>query len=147
MYNAQFPDPQQAGPGGAMPMMPGAPAMPPQGPGPMAPAQVAPGQPGMQQLDPAIIQQILAMQSQQGGRNQAQRQASLANMLRGQGMSQLMDVKRPGLANVAAAGVAGYMANRAEEKAAARESALDSELQAGRGKLFDLVRGLRSDAR
>jgi hypothetical protein len=102
------------------------------------------GAPG--QLDPAVIQQILALQGQQGRRSQVQRQLGLADMLRAQGHSQLMETKRPGLANVGAAMLNSYVAKRQAEEANAKSDALDKERAAGAGKYFDLIRGLRSDA-
>ena len=148
MYNQNVQYPQAPGQpmpqGGNMPVTAG--VMPPAGMAPPMGAQSAPGGAAPGQLDPAVIQQILALQGQQGRRNQVQRQSSLANMLRAQGTSQLMETKRPGAMNVLAAGLSGYMANRAEEKAAARENELDAERQKAGGKYFDLIRGLRGDA-
>lgn len=153
MYNAQFPNPQQAGPGqmmppgGAMPMNPG--AMPPGGMPPggaMPPAMGAPGGgmagPMGQQIDPAVIQQILALQSQQGRRAGVDRQMALADQLRADANSQLQG-RRTGIANVGAAALNGYAARKQMEGAEAKGSQLDSERQAGAGKFFDLIRGLR----
>lgn len=135
MYNAPFPNPQQAGAGGTMPtaqpMQPGMMAPPMaemagQSAGMPPPGMGAPGA-GGGQLDPRMVQAMLALQAQQGQRNQVNRQNNLANMLRGQGYDQLMNTKRPGVANVLAAGLGGYMANKKEAQAAERESALDQE--------------------
>lgn len=152
MYNAPFPNPQQAGGGMMSPTQPAMMAppmaemagqsagMPPQ-------AMGAPGA-GGGQVDPRMVQAMLALQAQQGQRNQVNRQNNLANMLRGQSYSQLMETKRPGVANVLAAGLGGYMANKKEAEAAERESALDQErVKAGGGYYADLVKALRSDAR
>lgn len=118
--------------------------MPPPGAG--APGAGAPG--GMQQLDPRMVEAMLALQAQQGRRNQVNRQTNLANMIRGQSYDQLMNTKRPGVANVLAAGVGGYMANKKEAEAAERESALDQERQkAGGGYYQGLVDALRNSAR
>lgn len=149
MYNPQVPmNAQQMGQpipqGGNMPvtqgqMAPG--AMPPGGamPGAMPPPQA--GAP-MGQLDPAIIQQILALQAQQGRRAGVDRQMALADQLRADGNSQLQG-RRTGIANVGAAALNSYAARKQMEGAEAKGGKLDDERMQASSKFFDLIRGLR----
>lgn len=153
MYNPQVPmNAQQMGQpmpqGGNMPMTQGqmAPGMEP---GAMPPGGVMPpgmGAPGAamggQQLDPAVIQQILALQAQQGRRAGVDRQMALADQLRADGGDQLKG-KRTGIANVGAAMLDSYAAKKQMEGAEAKGAKLDDERTAASGKFFDLIRGLR----
>lgn len=153
MYNpqVQYPPQMMGQPtpqGGNMPMTQGA-MMPPGG---MPPGGAMPGgpgaapmgaqPPGMGQLDPAVIQQILALQAQQGRRASVDRQMALADQLRAEGNSQLTG-RRTGLANVGAAALSSYAAKKQMDEAGAKGDALDTERTNAASKYFDLIRGLR----
>lgn len=150
MYNPQVPmNAQQMGQpmpqGGNMPVTQGqmAPGMEPGSMPPggaMPPAMGAPA--AMGQLDPAIIQQILALQAQQGRRAGVDRQMALADQLRADANSQLQG-RRTGIANVGAAALNSYAARKQMEGAEAKGTKLDDERTAASGKFFDLIRGLR----
>lgn len=147
MYNAPFPNPQQAGAGmGPMgpqqaPMQPA--MMPPPGampPGAMPAQPAAPGGPGG--MDPqtlAAIEQMIAL-GNQGKRGQMQRQIGLANQLRADAGSQLRG-PRTGIANVGAAALNGYMAGKQMRDAEKTGMSLDEDrMKASRG-LIDALRG------
>ncbi len=150
MYNPQVPmNAQQMGQpmpqGGNMPitqgqMAPGTmPGMMPPG-GAMPPAPPAP--PGQQPIDPAAIQAILAMNTQQGRRAGVDRQMALADQLRADANSQLSG-KRTGIANVGAAMMNSYAAKKQMDEANATGGKLDTERVGAADKMFELIRGLR----
>lgn len=102
------------GPGAVPPAGAGAPpgSQPPPGPSPMAGAQ-APGE-----LDPAMIDSMLALSQQQPEIQAAQRQQKLADALRGDAAGQLRGQHAgrvfvaPGLANLGASIAGNFMAKR-----------------------------------
>jgi hypothetical protein len=91
-----------------------------------------------------MVQQILALQAQQGRRGQVQRQQQLADMMRAQGYDQLMNTKRPGIANVGAAMLNSYAAKKQMDEAAATSSKLDDERMKASKGYFGLIEGLRA---
>lgn len=137
----QVADPSQIGaaamaPGMSPGMVPPAAGVP-QGPGPMGPP--AAGQQPM--IDPNLMAATLAMQSQQGRRNQVGRQSALANQLRADANAQLSG-PRTGVANVGAAMMNGYMAGKQMREANANEAMLDKDLAGARQNvLSSLLRG------
>lgn len=123
--------------------------------GQMAPGMMPPGQPmpgampppgmagptgGMGQLDPATVEAMLALQSQQGRRSSMDRQLALADQLRADAGDQLKG-KRTGLANVGASVLNTYAAKKQMEDAEAKGGKLDEErMGASRKFLADLMR-------
>lgn len=129
----------------AMPQPGAQPAMPPQG-APQAP------QGAMQQgdqLDPAMVDAILAMNQQGAKRAGVQRSRMLADQLRADAGQQMQGrqagrvYQGPGLANLAATVMAGYKARGLENDADVREKNLGTEQQAAMRRYFDALRGQR----
>lgn len=158
MYNPQVQYQQPGMPmpqGGAMPVTQGMGAPAPGGSMPSAAGMGGMGMPapqggqGMGQLDPAMVQQILALQQQQGRRAAVQRQLGLANQLRADAGDQLQGFRGqkyytpPGVANLGASLLSSYAAKRQMDDANAKDSALDADRSKAAGSYFDLIRGLR----
>lgn len=129
---------QPMGMGGAVPGAgPMGPPVAAQGMGPPAGGVVGPNQ-----LDPAAVQQILALQAQQGRRNQVQRSVDLASQLRADASGQLQG-RRVGLANVGASALGSYAAKREMDKANVTDRELDTERVDAARKYMGLIQGLR----
>lgn len=138
----QVQDPSQFGAVTPPGMMPPPGSMPAPGGAPTG----LPGASAQGQLDPATmqaLQQLVALQSQGGRRNQVQRQQGLADQLR-QDANRQLSGPRTGIANVGAAALNGYMAGKQMREAGAMGGVLDEErVKASQG----LIDALRSGAK
>jgi hypothetical protein len=151
MYNPQLPVPGMMGQpmpqGGNMgvtpPMAPGMAQ-----PGGMGGGVVGPNGPngpgGMGGLDPAMIQQMLALQQQGPQQQQVQRQIALANQLRGDANSQLQG-RRVGAANVGAAIGQSYLAGKQMRDADVREGNLGAQRQGALQTYFNALTGRKRE--
>jgi hypothetical protein len=101
---------------------------------------------GGQQLDPELIQAILAMQQQQPQQNQMQRQLKMADAMRGDAKGQLAGKQAggmymaPNIANFAANLAGNFKAGQMDKDVAGRETAMGQQNSDVMRRYFDALR-------